>query len=106
MKIFSLIQEKTSSLFISSKRTKVTKKNRKNKKLQLLSIQKISETMTTTATPIIKTNKKIGTPVLPNSKRFIHIFNRINSSIGQYRSIKKRYSISSCSLSVSVFIIR
>jgi hypothetical protein len=103
MKIFSLIQEKTSNLFISSKRTKVTKKSHK-KKLQLLSIKRITETMTT---PIIKINKKIGTPELPtNSKRFIHLFNRINSSIGQYRNIKKRYSISSCSISVSGFIIR
>ena len=110
MKIFNLIQEKTSSfnLFISSKTAKVsknTKKNRNLKKLQLLSIKKINETMTT-ATPIIKINRNSDTIKLAsssNTKRFVHIFNRINSSIGQYRHIKKRYSISSCSISVSVF---
>ena len=44
-------------------------------------------------------NKNI---IQPN--KIVHLFNRINSSIGQYRHVKKRYSISSCSISVSVLV--
>jgi hypothetical protein len=97
MKIFNLIQK------ISSKST--IKISKKSKKLKLLSIKKLNVDSTAMATPT-KAIHDMATPMIETNNRntnnrLVHIFNRINSSIGHYRQIKKRYTISSTTINVS-----
>ena len=110
MKIFNLIQKKTTNfqLYISSKSKTTIKISKKSKKLKLLSIKKLNVDSMATPTKAIH---DMATPMETNNNRntnnrLVHIFNRINSSIGHYRQIKKRYTVSSASINVSDIIFR